>query len=267
MSEQRPNKELFRKAYERIVELYRHYLPPDTEVNPTPSLIPEPFDACWAAECHRQYWKPKRLRFALLAESHVYTDSDDLKAQVRTDLLPVEAQGAPSQFVRLIYCLAYGDSSLLTQPVQQSNNRDTSYWELFAACASMKPTPLSFSVETKVRILLALQSRGVWLADASIHACMNPRFRYDRVLRDKRRNIECFPRLYRAVLAASWEYVKSTVQGADVVWVVGKSVLGNIEDSVLDKSRWIYQPGCQMNQKMRVIQEQQRERLFAELPD
>lgn len=265
MSEQRLNKERFRLAYERIVELYRHHLPPNSSINPTPSLVPEPFEACWAAECHRQFWKPKNLRFVLLAESHVYTDENDLRAQVRAELLPIEAQGAPHQFVRLIYCLAYGDSSLLTQPLQQPNKGTPEFWQLFAACALMRSTPSFFPVETKVKTLLALQSRGVWLADASIHACMNPRFQYNSVVRDKRRNIELFPRLYRDVLAASWDYVKSTLNGAKSVWFIGKLVRDNLNDSSLDKSHWIYQPGCRMNPQQLETQTRQFKRLIAEV--
>jgi hypothetical protein len=265
MSEQQLNKERFRTAYERIAELYRYHLSPDSEINPMPSLVPEPFEACWAAECHRQYWKPKNLRFALLAESHVYTDDNDLSAQVQAELLPIEAQGAPHQFVRLIYCLAYGDSSLLTHFLQQPNKGTPEFWKLFAACVLMRPIPSFFSVETKVKILLALQSRGVWLADASIHACMNPRFLYNSIVRDKRRNIELFPRLYRDVLAASWDYVKSTLDDAESIWVVGKLVRDNLHDSTLDKSRWIYQPGCRMKPQQIEFQTRQLERLIAEL--
>ncbi|SPF41309.1 hypothetical protein SBA4_2690014 [Candidatus Sulfopaludibacter sp. SbA4] len=135
MLEEHLDKTAFLTAYESIIGAYRKHLPVGARLNPTPSLQPEDFAACWAAECHRQFWKPGRVRLTLIAESHVYTDHDDLKARIRSELLPPEAADAPSQYVRLIYCLAYGDSSILTRVPEQSNEH-TKFWNLFAECAS-----------------------------------------------------------------------------------------------------------------------------------
>src|ERR1043166_5062892 len=77
MLESEVDKNAFTKAYQTIVAAYGTHLPPAAKENPAPSLLPEQFEACWAAECHRQFWRPQHIRRVLIAESHVYTDSDD----------------------------------------------------------------------------------------------------------------------------------------------------------------------------------------------
>ena len=136
MLESELDKDLFRKAYEQIVDAYTRHLPPGSRANPEPSLVPELFEACWAAECHRQFWKPADLKLVLVAESHVRI-RPILALTVARARLPVAAAEAPLQFVRLIYCLAYGDNRLLEEncsPIQP-NSRDTPFWSLFADCA------------------------------------------------------------------------------------------------------------------------------------
>src|SRR5664279_1261332 len=108
------DKTAFTLAYNKIVAAYDKHLPCGAKLNPPPFLQPEPFDSCWTAECHRQFWKPEFLRLALVAESHVFTDADDLKATVRSEFLPPAIADLPTQFVRLIYCLGYGDNSILS---------------------------------------------------------------------------------------------------------------------------------------------------------
>lgn len=265
--------ELFRKAYEQIVEAYARHLPPSSRDNPEPSLVPELFEACWAAECHRQFWKPADLKLVLVAESHVYTDATDLRCRIARTRLPVAAAEAPLQFVRLIYCLAYGDNRLLEEnraPIQP-NNRETPFWSLFADCARIK-VPTKIATSWKVEVLMELQRRGIWLADASIHACMNPRFkRYrsygERRVREKRRNVEWFRELYRDVLQASWQYVSTTLGGCQNVWFVGKMVAENLPAPNLDHSQWFYQPGVPLSQNMQKTQANQLERFRQSLSD
>jgi len=252
MLEAQLDKGAFATAYESIIVAYRKHLPVGSRLNPAPSLHPEDFAACWAAECHRQFWKPERVRLTLIAESHVYTDSDDLKAQIRPDLLPPEAAAASTQYERLIYCLAYGDSSILTRVPQQSNEH-TKFWNLFAECAGVG-LGTAYSVTGKVQILKKLKKRGIWLADASLHACMNPRFPWNKTQRDRRRNIECFPDLYREVINASWKYVRTTIPDCRK-WIVGKCVRDNIDDLSLDRTRWFYQPGAGLGKVQKTIQE------------
>lgn len=242
--------DLFRQTYERIVEAYARFLPPGSVKNPNPALAPEPFEACLAVERHRRYWKPKNPKLVMLAESHVYTDADDLDCATGRDLLPQPAAEANSVFVRLIYCLAYGDNSLLARVPRQSNETETPFWQFFAWAAGLESPP-TLTAKSKVEILLAMKDRGVWLADASIHACMNPRMPRD----DRRRNIGNFRRLYETVVRTSWGYVRRTIADDARVWVIGKGVYDVLrDDPLLDHSRWIYQPGARLQGPMRLDQ-------------
>ena len=264
MLESSLDKTAFSEAYQKIVHAYGEHLPVGSRLNASsPFLEPETFEACWAAECHRKFWKPERIRLALIAESHVYTDAEDLKSTIRRELLPADLKDSPAQFVRLIYCLGYGDNSLLTYRPRQSNQH-TDFWDIFAECAGMDP-PAGYPLTTRITILEKLKHRGVWLADASIHACMNPRFQWNSKIRDRRRNIECFSKLYREVVNASWAYVKTTIPDESVTWIIGKCVRDAIRDPALDKSRWFYQPGAGLGKEAKILQQSQLTRFRNEI--
>lgn len=141
----------------------------------------EPEKVARAVESHRWALRPARVRLGLIAESHVYTSADDLNRRVRRDALPPQLGHLPDTFVRLVYCLAYGESSLLSPPLQGGNSGTRDYWQIFGRIAHTLvdgawPQPLScqLSVDDRLRwkleTLRALQQRGAWLLDASLHA-------------------------------------------------------------------------------------------------
>lgn len=228
------DKAAFQQAYDEIADLYKR----NSEL--IAPLSVEPFNSCWAAERHRQFWKPSRLRLVLLAESHVYTDEDDFEAQIRSELLPASARNSPREFVRLIYCLGYGENRLLTKQPTQSSRGTPPFWNLFADCLGSPRVRASNknTLDSKVRILDALKENGIWLADASIHACMNPRYPQ----KSRQRNISNYPTFYGKVLAASWKYVRSTVADAESIWMVGKMARDYLPvDPLIDREKWVYQ--------------------------
>ena len=83
----------------------------------------ESVDVLRRAEEHRCYWRPKRVKVVLLAESHVYTTPDEL---ARNIALPASAPAdLPRGFVRLVYCLGYGENRLLNRPIATPANTGT----------------------------------------------------------------------------------------------------------------------------------------------
>jgi hypothetical protein len=94
---------------------------------------------------------------------------------------------------------------------------------------------------------------------------MNPRFAWSKKKRDRRRNIECFPTLYRTAINASWRYVKGTIADARVTWIIGKCVRDNLADPTVDKTRWFYQPGAGLKADAKKIQEAQLARFRLDL--
>lgn len=135
-----------------------------------------------AVEEHRKFWKPTNVKTVLLAESHVYTSETELGTPVRyTSDIPF---GCPRDYVKLVYCLPYGEDDLLVRPLKV-NKGTSSFWQLFAACASDEESQVPRMVDgvlktrardgearikTKVQILKALKDKGIWLLDASIVA-------------------------------------------------------------------------------------------------
>jgi hypothetical protein len=152
---------LFRRAYLGISEELtkaKGQTRRDGSIKPWPT--PEPFRSCLAAEFHRQFWKPTELRLVLLAESHVYTDEVDLACKITTDALPPDIQPSPSQFVRLIYCLGYGESGLVKGTLKQSNDGTPQYWKIFGECAGTSSNS-DGSLIWKISTLRALKARGI----------------------------------------------------------------------------------------------------------
>ena len=167
------------------------------------------------AEEHRAYWRPKKVRVVLLAESHVYTNASDLTATLdRSSLLPPDI---PTGFVRLVYCMGYGENALLREPIETPRNSGTpQFWEIFHSCIHSVTTRMDFSpvhvsktelsnrIRHKVSVLEQLRSNGIWLVDASIAALYQPG------------TPKQSPQWINQALAASWNaYTRQVVADAN----------------------------------------------------
>ena len=150
-------------------------------------LLPEvePIEALERAEAHRLFWRPPTVRVVLLAESHVFTSSSDLER--RLVRLPGAPAGTPTTFVRLVYCLGYGENDILDRRISEPPNAGTpQFWRIFASCVDGSPRSADFRatlgssvlshirVANKVALLGRLRDAGVWLLDASPAALYGP---------------------------------------------------------------------------------------------
>jgi hypothetical protein len=90
----------------------------------------EPASVLQAVAAHRDYWRPKTVRVLLLAESHVMTREAELASGV--SLARFGHPDAPSEFVRLVYCLGYGEAGLRSTEVAH-DGETPQFWKLFAA--------------------------------------------------------------------------------------------------------------------------------------
>ncbi len=145
----------------------------------------EPIEVLRRADEHRQYWRPERVRVVLLAESHVYTTPDELS---RTIAYPVSAPADILRgFVRLVYCLGYGENGLLNRPITTPPNAGTSqFWKIFYSCVNdiaansdfapvqTGSTSLGERLANKLAVLERMRELGVWLLDASPAALYFP---------------------------------------------------------------------------------------------
>jgi hypothetical protein len=212
----------------------------------------EPVEVLRRAEEHRQYWRPDRVKVVLLAESHVFTTIEELARAIE---LPSSAPpGLPRGFVRLVYCLGYGENHLLDRPIEFPRNGGTpQFWKIFYSCANAVSSNGDFApiqttmttpanrVANKIALLEELRDLGVWLLDTSPAALYFPRG----------------PKPGRAVLDAclqvGWDYhVRQVIEGAapSHVVCVGRGVaraLGSRLSSVGARVTVVPQPNARLS--------------------
>ena len=212
----------------------------------------EPPGVALAVEKHRWAWRPEQIKVVLIAESHIYTSASDLALTVAKNQLPPQAQHTPSEFVRIIYCLGYGEPKLLNGETQRRNAGTRQFWDLFGRLAGMGTSPRSSQgaslgqrLQWKVDILSKLQHKGVWVLDASLHAMYLPGGK--RVPN----------RLKFALHQLWWEhygvYLVSQFPRAKR-WIIGKTVADDLKKLNIGWDGWIYQPGAGRSPKRNMEQ-------------
>jgi hypothetical protein len=179
-------------------------------------------------EEYRQLWKPEKTNVILLAESHVYTDKEDFQRKCDRSVLDRIIPNYPIRFVRFVYCLGYGEDTLLTKSNHGRPDRGTpQFWKIFSACISENPNNLnshkilktgtpSFStrLRNKVEVLRQMKEKGIWLLDSSIVGLYGNEAKND-------------PRVYERVIETCWNnYVGKIIEESKpkFVIVIGKGV-------------------------------------------
>jgi len=198
-----------------------------------------------AVEAHRAYWRPKEVRLLVLSESHVWTREVELAASV--PLAVFGHPGAPSEYVRLLYCLGYGERDLVQGRVM-GNFGTPQFWKLLTTgidpaleARVVERTEPDFltRMAAKLKVLEALKARGVWLMDAcpvALYAASQPK-----------------PRVADLAIALeiAWPaYTREAIRAAAprAVMIVGKMVhdgIGGRIRALLGPSvpvQWMYQP-------------------------
>jgi hypothetical protein len=214
---------------------------------------PESVEIAIEVERHRWFWRPKQPELILLAESHVLTTDRD--TDFRTDETTISsfrrrnAKLPPDCFVRLVYCLAYGESELLSQqPAHISNPGTPSYWDIFGRVAFRCPQPrredgagFNDRMRWKVDTLRELYKMGIWLLDASVHA-IYLRNQVRLPLAIQQRLHKQWWEGYGRFLMGNCEFPK--------VWVIGKTVHNCITTAQFADwtcEGWVYQPNAPVN--------------------
>lgn len=174
-----------------------------------------------AVAAWRRAWRPDRVRVLLVAESHVAEVHGDRAVHVRRPRWL--DQDLPEQFVRLVYCLGYGEPSLCT-PAASGNGGTIQVWDLFGQVAHgvghLQPRRSHAATDTRLRwkvsVLERLAERGIWLEDASPLALYAPGggrlatgSSYTRLIREGYRHFV-------------WPGVEP--DPPDAVWVIGRGV-------------------------------------------
>jgi hypothetical protein len=211
--------------------------------------LPESPDYLAAVSAWRNAWRPSRVRAVLLAESHVAEHQGDIGIRVQTNLTGVT--GLPTQYVRLVYCLGYGESDICSRsPIKNSGT--VQYWDILGQVARRGNQPRKSTsaarerLHWKVTVLRELQERGIWLQDASPLGLylgsgvrVNPRLQGE-LLRDA---------------YARWVWPSVRDDGPEKVWVIGSGVLSTLTGLPgVDRARMIIQPQGDRNQPGRHLE-------------
>jgi len=217
---------------------------------------PETYNSVKLVEEYRKYWRPNRVRTILLAESHVFTS--DAETQLKVRKLKGLA-GHPRHYSRFVYCLAYGEKSLIEKGGPSKNTGTPQYWKLFFSCLNKIKSSEDFSpilktrtrneetrFANKVGLLKKLKDNGIWLVDVSVMALYN---QGKKPARTK----------YQELVKISWDnYTLDVIREAKPknVIIVGKGVAEivcqDLKKLLGENCHVINQPNARLSSKARL---------------
>jgi len=233
------------------------------------NCIPEPLETAICVEEHRWFWKPEIVKFILVAESHVYTNKNEIQVKIDLNRLPnYVPKNIPLCFVRFVYCLSYGNSCLLSEPERIEYNRGSNqYVNLFAKCVGLDKKPEKMKrLKWKVKVLKTISKRGIWLLDASLHACYYGKNRQTYMQENnERKDSNRLPsKIVEKIIPISWrQYVKPIIDGIPIdekcVWMVGKTLHDTLSSKCgWNSDMWIYQPNVRFQKNSEYYGEKRR---------
>lgn len=188
----------------------------------------ESFESVKLVEEYRQYWKPEKVKTILLAESHVFTDENDMNIQLKNINM---LKDYPKQYSKFVYCLGYGEKNLTQDASHPKRDGTPQFWKIFYSCINniesnecfepiQSSTPFEYRLKHKINILQKMKDQGIWLVDTSIVAL------YENGKK---------PKNMPDIIKKSWNgYTKKVILEANPenIIVIGKGVARTIESSL-----------------------------------
>jgi hypothetical protein len=230
---------MIRDAYERAAKIIA-----------AKGQSPESLTVAAEVERLRLAWRPSCVRVVMLAESHVWTFERDTTSRVQ------QPDGTETGFARFVYCLGYGEPSLVAPDVSP-NSGTGQYWRLFhyavrgpeVSSEEISGKAKPERILAKLRLLNELKLAGIWLVDASVTALYKPGG--ERLLSSRND--------YKEVLRACWEaHVANVIAGCSpsAVLIVGKGVnkaLGELVAKAVPQAKIcvVMQPNAHMTPEVR----------------
>ncbi|MDI9635644.1 hypothetical protein QPK87_13740 [Kamptonema cortianum] len=134
----------------------------------------ESVDVALAAASLRWFWKPREVNTLLLTNLRDFTETAELNFRVKSNWLTIDGDSPPDAFIRMPYCIGYGEPELVPGLSPDKNRAPHSTWQTLADLTQREhlivDAPLLDRLEWKVRTLKELRSRGIWMLDATMHA-------------------------------------------------------------------------------------------------
>ena len=144
---------------------------------------PDPWNVVKTVEEYRYFWKPKEVKVLLWGESYVATNNKDYKIKLKKEILKridgeIDWDKYPSNYVKFVYCLGYGENELLEIEIQHNKMGTPQYWKIFASSIKEKQDKILKTkvkecderLKNKIKILKKMKEEGIWLLDRSIVA-------------------------------------------------------------------------------------------------
>ena len=234
------------------------------------SIELEPVEVLQIVDKHRQFWRPEKVKTILLAESHVYTLKEET---TRTIEFPDNVfSTAPKSFVRLVYCLGYGENDLLQSSTSGPNppNAGTpQFWQVFYSCVNRvngnedfagvqktRTPDLHQRIQNKLQLLEKLKQKGIWLVDGSLAALYLPG------------KPKPSPEVLEQALQTSWDfYVREQVVQAkpEQIICIGNGVHRSFDSRLKNAVSCPVTPVKQPNARMNILERLQTFKTYFEI--
>jgi hypothetical protein len=207
------------------------------------SFLVEPLEVVKLVHDYRMYWKPKKVKTLLLAESHVYTEIEATNHKHEFKELP----SYPCRYVRFVYCLSYGENHRLNKIID-SRKGTPQFWKLFNESVKgnfkiANNHNRTDRIEQKMKLLNKMRDEdGVWLLDASIIGLYNDGLKPDTS--EYAKIVECSFENYCAPII-------NNIKPERVI-VIGKTVydrLASIINTFCRNAEWIHQPNARLKKE------------------
>lgn len=182
----------------------------------------------------RFFWKPKKVKLMLLAESHVYTTEEENNVIQNVEQFKdiFDYENYPKEFVKLIYCLGYGENEILETPLDK-NSGTPQFWKIFYNTLNeiqnsdfspiLMGTTKNYKerISNKIKLLNEMKENGIWLIDASILALYGngPK-----------------PKDYKKILEICWHnYINQLIlkENPEAILVIGSQVHSNLKEHLI----------------------------------
>ena len=194
----------------------------------------EPFPIVKSVSDHRYFWKPDKVKILLLAESHVYTSIEEHDQIMHYNDFP-ELDKCPVNYVRLVYCLGYGEKSLVNV---KENPGTWQFWKIFTSCIHQnfhsefgkilvgETKNQKQRLQNKISLLEKMKEKGIWLVDASIVAVYKNKNGKKEKPKEK---------VMKEILKITWEKHTSKIIceiKPEKIIVIGKCVAGHLKEEL-----------------------------------
>ena len=220
-------------SFEQTYQKIKTYL---DSVPKTENYGLESFDVVKSVNEHRNFWKPKKVKILLLAESHVHTLNEEHDQIMKYNNFP-ELNGCPTNYVKLVYCLGYGEKEFVSI---KKNPGTWQYWKVFISCVFPdydskfrmilnKDTPsLNQRIKNKILILEKMKEQGIWLVDASIVSV----YKNEKGEVKKPR-----PKVMKNILQITWRsYILKIIQevNPEKIIVIGRTIKNHLQKELTE---------------------------------